>query len=143
MASVTRSSIKIPTRRREAVEVEGIGEIIIRQMHLSEMLAITAHQYKPEADATAGESDGAQPDLEAAAEEARAFTIDPARFEETVQVLAWCVIDSKGLPLLSAEEWEIWGAQNYVEACKLIFRVQRLSAPEKKTAAPSSDSPAA
>lgn len=124
--AVSRDSITRPSVRREAIEVAGLGEVVIRQMHLSEMLAITARQY------------GDDPDAAPAAD---GFQIETGRFDEAVQVLAWCVVDADGRALMSVDEWQVWGAQNFTEACHLITRVQALSRAEKKTPAPSTSLP--
>lgn len=124
--AISRDTIARPSIRREAIEVTGLGEVVIRQMHLSEMLAITARQYEADPDA-APAADG--------------FQIETGRFDEAVQILSWCVVDADGRALMSVEEWQIWGAQNFAEACHLITRVQALSRAEKKTPALNTNSP--
>lgn len=57
-----------------------------------------------------------------------------AREAEVLQVLTWCVVDDQGAPLLTADEWEAWGASHPDDAAALYTVANRLTDVEKKTA---------
>jgi hypothetical protein len=100
-----KSTIVRPVVRKETVPAESLGgEVIVRQLTLSEMLALGTRARE-----------GASQD------------------DEIAQVLAWCAIDPKGDALMTLDEWQAWGAGNLGEAFKLYEVAIRLTGLEKKT----------
>lgn len=54
---------------------------------------------------------------------------------ELLQVLTWCVVDEQGAPLLTADDWQAWGASHPDDAAQLYAVANRLTDVEKKTPA--------
>jgi hypothetical protein len=100
--ALDKSTIVRPVLRKETVPVETLGgEIILRQLTLSEMLKLGNARHSQD--------------------------------DEIAQVLAWCAIDEQGLPLLSLDEWQAWGASCLAESLQLYEVVIKLTGLEKKT----------
>lgn len=96
--ALTREQLKRAVVPRETVEVPELGgEVIVRGLRLSERL-----------------------ELAASASAAR-------QFSGLAQLLAWCVVDEDGQPLMSVAEWEDWGGQCADAAVRLLEVAHRLS----------------
>lgn len=104
--ALDRSTIRRPELRKETVPADSLGgEVIMRQLTLSEMLDLAKLAR-----------DGAD------------------QQSEIAQVLAWCAIDPQGAPLLPIEDWQAWGGSHLAEALKLYETAIRLTGlSEKKT----------
>lgn len=103
--ALDKTTIVRPVLRKEAVPAESLGgDVIMRQLTLSEMLAL----------GNKARDGGTQDD-------------------EIAQVLAWCAIDASGAPLMTMDDWQAWGAGNLGEAFKLYEVAIRLTGLEKKT----------
>jgi len=104
--ALDRSTIRRPELRKETVPADSLGgEVIMRQLTLSEMLELASNSP-----ATAPKQ------------------------SEIAQVLAWCAIDPHGAPLLPIEDWQAWGGSHLAEALKLYETAIRLTGlSEKKT----------
>ena len=95
MGLLKRGELQHPVLQQETVEVPELGgEVVVRGLRLSERLSITA----------AGD--------------------DFERFGNVSRVLAWCVLDAEGEPLMSREEWEAFGA-SHVDSCIRLFGIAR------------------
>jgi len=103
--ALDKSTIVRPVLRKQAVPVETLGgEVILRQLTLSEMLELG--------------NDSRQ---------------GATREHEIARVLSWCAIDADGHPLLSIDEWLAWGASCLDDAFNLYKVVIALTGLEKKT----------
>ncbi len=104
MAVLKRGHFKHPALAREIVEVPELGgEVVVRGMTLSERLAFS------DATSREGDEDGT------------------LRFGNVARVLAWCVLDADGEPLLTREEWEAMGSVHLSACVRLFDRAQRHS----------------
>lgn len=104
--ALDKASIVRPVLRKEAVPADSLGgEVIMRQLTLSEMLEL-ANQARDGAD----------------------------RESEIAQVLAWCAIDPDGKPLLCLDEWQAWGGAHLTEALNLYETAIRLTGIGEKKA---------
>lgn len=103
--ALDRSTIVRHGFRKETVPVESLGgELILRQLTLSEMLGLAKRTQEG----------GTQDD-------------------EIAQVLTWCAIDGEGKALMTFDEWQAWGAGHLRDAISLYEVVIRLTGLEKKT----------
>jgi len=136
--ALSRADLVPPSERHEAIEVEGLGEVIVRQLHLHEAFALEARRYERiKAELGEAAADEAAEEAEEAAEHPGAMpaVLDTGAYEDVVQQLAWCVIDKDGVPLLSVDEWRLMGARLEMGAMlTIVAKIRELSRPEKKTA---------
>jgi hypothetical protein len=111
--ALDRSQIKVPTLPKEAVQVDGLGgEVVVRGLRLSERLQLDALNRLASAPREGEPEDEAR---------VRAGSLALPR------VLAACVVDGDGEPLMSAAEWDIFGAKHRTEAFVLFNTAMRLS----------------
>lgn len=97
--ALTREQLKLATLPKEAVEVAELGgEVIVRGMTLSDRLELFS-----------------------------GINETGKRFVQIPRLLARSVIDPKGNPLLSEEEWEAFGGMHLEASLKLFDVVRRMS----------------
>lgn len=101
---IKRETLAHVDRRREEVAVEALGgSVAVIQMGLATRLA---------AEAVATRQDRS----------------DPASVYVTIpHVLAGCVVDADGMPLMSPEQWSVFGAMHREVAIDLFNTAMRLS----------------
>lgn len=96
--ALDKSSIKRPVLRKEAVPVPDLGgEVIVRALTLSERFTLFAGI----------EGDG--------------------RYLQMARLLSLAVVDAKGEPLLTQDEWDIFGAEHFAAMSGLFDVAKRLS----------------
>ena len=106
MPMIKRDAVVHAERKREEVEVPALGgSVAVVQMGLGTRLAAESVASKQDRN-------------------------DPASVYSTIpHVLAGCVVDADGMPLMSAEQWSIFGASqsNRAAAIELFNTAMRLS----------------
>lgn len=104
MSMLKREGIAHAERKREEVEVAALGgSVAIVQMGLATRLAAESVASKQDRD-------------------------DPAAVYATIpHVLAGCVLDADGAPLMSPEQWSLFGVSHRNEAIELFNTAMRLS----------------
>lgn len=108
-----RSQLNLPSMPQEEVPVEGLGgDVIVRGMLLSERIANT-NVRKAESTPRAGEAE----------QDAHAR----AGAGAVPRVLSMCVVDVAGKSLMSAAEWDVFGATHSTDAFRLFNVAMRLS----------------
>jgi hypothetical protein len=112
MELLKRADLPQVELRTERVTVESLGgDVQVRGLMLAQMLRLAQLRGKA-ADKQAGESDD-DAKLRAGAEYA-------------AQVLASQVVDADGTPLMSSDEWSIWGGCNASEFNELYDVAARM-----------------
>lgn len=123
--ALQRSQIKLPVLPKEAVQVEALGgEVIVRGMLLSERLQndrLNAEARKPVDGET--EEQG----------RARAGGLIVPR------VLHQCVVDPDGASLMTADEWDQFGALHRADVFRLFNVAMRLSGQDLEAAEKNSE----
>lgn len=104
MPLIKRDTIAHTERKREEVEVAALGgSVAVVQMGLATRLAV---------EAVASRQDRA----------------DPAAVYVTIpHVLAGCVLDADGVPLMSPDQWSVFGVANREVVIDLFNAAMRLS----------------
>ena len=110
---LTRDQMKRPALRTETVPMPALGgDVTVRELLLDEKLLNTSQQAadrKP----LAGESD----------DDARTR----AGISMVSRVLAWCVVQENGDPLMTRQEWREFGGAHLQEALEAFNAALRLS----------------
>jgi hypothetical protein len=111
--SLTREQMQRPALRTETVPMPALGgDVIVRELLLDEKLLNTSQQH---ADRVPLEGEGEE------AAKARAGVSMVSR------VLAWCVVQPDGAPLMSRAEWREFGGAHLQETLDAFNVALRLS----------------
>ncbi|MEO8153563.1 MAG: hypothetical protein ABI605_10875 [Rhizobacter sp.] len=100
MTLIKREQVAQPALRKEAVTVEALGgDVVVRELLLSERLAMRARAQEAEGDDVQG----------------------------MVRLLAYAVVDADGLPIFTQAQWDVFGAQHADAVNELFGKALTLS----------------
>lgn len=106
MATLKKSEIARPVLKKQAVAIAELGgEVVVRGLMLSERLALFAGMAEGKA------------------------------YAHMAQLLALCVQDCDGVPVFTADEWDIWAADHAAAAVNLFDVARRVSGLDAEIAA--------
>ena len=110
MAVIKRGEVPAPTLAKQTVDMPTLGgDVVVRGLLLTERLALVAGMAHTPAD------DDATP-----ASRTALYAVMPT-------LLAQAVVDADGLPLWTADEWQVFGSAHEAKAIELFNTAWRLS----------------
>lgn len=97
--ALAKDQITRPVQKKEAVLVSELGgEVIVRGLRLSERFALFAGMGN-----------------------------DGAKYLQMARLLSMAVVDARGDALMTEEDWDVFGAENYAAMASLFDVAKRLS----------------